>query len=87
MPQRPLSDLEIEERAASASALLHDPVVEEALRMMQAKCVDTLMVAELGSPEASSAHATMKVIAEFKASLNSMITDKKMREKYPRSST
>jgi hypothetical protein len=77
-----LSDFEIGERAASAQALLNDPIVEEAMADLREGYLNTLLDSEVGTPEASSAHAGMKVLEDFKAALLSMVTEKKMRAKY-----
>jgi len=83
MPQK-LSHLEVEERAASAAALLADPVVQMALDDLRSAYLSTLMQADVGTPEAASAHAGMRVLEDFKASLLAMVTEKKMRAKYGR---
>jgi len=85
MPEtKRLSQFEVEERAASAQALLNDPVIEEAMEDLRKTYMDNLMGSEVGSPEAQAAHAGMKVLESFKASLLAMVTEKKMRAKYGR---
>ena len=80
--QNQLSDYEVDERAASAQALLSDPVVGEALEGLREAYLNTLLDSEVGTPEAASAHAGMKVLEDFKAALLAMVTEKKMRIKY-----
>jgi len=80
-----LSDLQVEERASSASAMLNDLVFEAAINTMRAQYIDALTKAAVGSPEASTAHAGVKMLEDFKATLQAMITEKKMRARYPRS--
>jgi hypothetical protein len=80
-----LNDFEVEERSASAAALLADPVVGMALDSLRESYMINLMDAEVGSPESQSAHAGLKILQDFKASLEAMITEKKMRAKYSRS--
>jgi hypothetical protein len=77
-----LSDYEVGERAASAEALLSDPVVGEAMENLREAYLNTLLDSEVGTPEAASAHAGMKVLEDFKAALLAMVTEKKMRAKY-----
>jgi hypothetical protein len=83
--RKQLDQSEIEERAATAQALLNDPVVEEALDDLSMTYLNNLMESEIGSQEANAAHAGMKVLNDFKASLLAMVTEKKMRQKYGRS--
>ena len=77
-----LSDHEIDERAAAAQALLNDPVVLMALDDLKESYLATLMGSDVGTPEAASAHAGLRVLEDFKASILAMVTDKKMRAKY-----
>lgn len=75
-----LSDLEVEERAASARALLNDPVVHGALEEMKAAYMEALVISAVGSPEASLAHASLKVLQDFKDRLTSMTVENRMRQ-------
>lgn len=78
-PTNQLSDYEVDERAASATAVLDDPVVKEAIDKLKSKYVDELVSAAIGSPESMSAHAGIKLIGGFQAELQSMITEKRVR--------
>ena len=75
-----LSDYEAEEQAASAKAMLNDPVFSVAMADLTTKYMDNLMQSDVGSQEAAAAHAGLKVLRDFKASLEAMITEKKMRD-------
>ena len=79
---KPLSDLEVDERAAEAQSLLDNPVFAEALNDIYSQALGTLLNSDVGSLTASTAHATMKAIRDVRVQLELYITDKKMRSKY-----
>jgi hypothetical protein len=78
-PTRPLSDYEVDEKAASATAILNDPIISEAINNLHQKYVEELIASGVGSPEALSAQAGMKMLVDFKSELQSMITERQMR--------
>ena len=82
MGHRHLSDLEVDERAAEAKALLENSLFADALNDVYSRALGTLLNADVGSLTASTAHATMKAIREVRSQLEQIITDKKMREKF-----
>ena len=82
-----LSDQQVEERAASATALLNDPVVDMAIDEMRVAYMDRLIQSDIGSPEAAAAHAALKMLADFKVALVAMVTEQKMRKHRKRSNT
>lgn len=76
---RDLSDVQLDEMAASAEALLNDPVVDMAISNMRSEYLAKLIIADIGTPEATSAHMCLKMLTHFKASLAGIITERKMR--------
>ena len=79
-----LSDFQIDERAAEARDILHNPVFQEAMDDIYSRAVGTLSNVEVGGLTATSAHATMKAIIDIKMQLEQYITDHKMRRKFPK---
>jgi hypothetical protein len=82
MPHPPLSDLELSERAATATAFLNDPVIIEAFSALREMFIDILEKSPVGSDEANTAHTSLKVLQDFRSTVESVITDHKMRQKY-----
>jgi len=78
----PLSDLEIDERAAEAKAILANPVFVSALNDIHSRAYGTLLNADVGSLTATTAHATLKAIRDIRGQLEYYITDQKMRQRY-----
>jgi hypothetical protein len=81
-PTRDLSDFEVDERAASALALLNDPHILESFTALREMYINILENSPIGSDEAVTAHTSLKVLQDFRASVESMVTDSKMRKKY-----
>jgi hypothetical protein len=81
-PTRDLSDYEVDERAAAALALLNDKHIVDAFAALREMYINILENSPIGSEEASTAHTSLKVLQDFKASVESMVTDNKMRKKY-----
>lgn len=81
MSLKQLSDFEVDERAAAAQALLQDRNFLAAMADIREEHVNALEKAEVGSVEATSAHAGLKALLMLKARLASSITEKKMRER------
>lgn len=79
---RQLSDLELEERAATAIAFLNDPIILETFAALREMFISVLEKAEVGSDEANTAHTSLKVLQDFRSTVESVITDHKMRQKY-----
>lgn len=79
-PER--SDFEVDERAASALALLNDPYIVETFTALREMFVNILENSPVGSDEAVTAHTSLRVLQTFRANVESMVTDKKMRQKY-----
>lgn len=77
-----LNDAELEEHAASAKAILNDPVVDEALKAMRYQYMDKLIAADVGSEQVTMYHASLKLIDDFKAQLQTVITEQKMRQRH-----
>ena len=84
-PKRPLSDYEVDEKAASAHAILQDPLISEALKNLEVNFVEALIKAPIGGPDAMTAQAGLKVVQGFRDELQAMVTEKKMREHRNRS--
>jgi tRNA(Arg) A34 adenosine deaminase TadA len=76
------SNLQVDERAAEAQAILDNSVFKDALNDVYSRALGTLLNADVGSLTASTAHATMKAIRDVKKQLEDYITDKKMRERF-----
>ena len=81
-PTQDLSDHEVDERASAALALLNDAHIVQAFTALREMYVNILENSPIGSEEAATAHTSLKVLQDFKASIESMVTDKKMRQKY-----
>jgi len=77
--KQPLSQLEIEERAATARDFIDNPMVQEMFDNMRSRQLGILMNAEIGSLTASAAHAMLLAIEGVQGELESIVTDKKMR--------
>jgi len=76
------SNLQVDERAAEAKAILDNSVFKDALDDVYSRALGTLLNADVGSLTASTAHATMKAIRDVKKQLEDYITDKKMRDRF-----
>ena len=76
------SNLQVDERAAEAQAILDNSVFKDALNDVYSRALGTLLNADVGSLTASTAHATMKAVRDVKKQLEDYITDKKMRERF-----
>lgn len=76
----PLSDYQVEERAAAATALLNDPVILEVLKEMHDTYVATLLRVQVGTPEALTAHAGIRLVEDFRNGLIAKVTEKRMRD-------
>lgn len=83
MSKRRLSDIEVEERAATAQAMLQDDLVKEIIEDLRERYLQNFMDATVGSPEAAAAHSGMKILNDFQNSLMAVLTEKKMRSRYP----
>ena len=79
-----LSQLEIDERAAVATDFLNNKVIQEIFDDMRSRQVGILYEADVGSLTASTAHAMLRAIEALRGELESVITDKKMHEKFHR---
>ena len=77
-----LSNHDVEEKAATAKALLENPVLRDALLDIYSKHSGILLDAEPGNLTASSAHAMMKSVIELQRQLEQYVSDDKMRQKY-----
>ena len=77
-----LSNLQVEEKAAEARALLGNPVFIDAISDVYSEAIGTLVSAEVGSLTASTAHASMKAITALRAKLEGYVADHQMRQKY-----
>lgn len=77
-----LSNLEVEEKAANAQAVLNDPTFISAMEDVYSRAEGILLDAEVGSLTAGAAHATMKAIKDIRNQLNQYIADHKVRQKY-----
>lgn len=78
----PLSDLEIDNKAAEAKDLLANPLLQEALGTVYSAAVQQLLNADVGSLTAATAHAMMKTIPAVRTQLESYINDAKVRTKF-----
>lgn len=76
----PKSILQLEDRAADARAILNSPLFQEMVDGLKKTYISNLISAEVGSADATSAHAGLKVLEDFKASLESVVNDLKMRQ-------
>jgi hypothetical protein len=74
--------MELEERAASARALLSDPIFRDVLDTMYSRHIGILAGADIGSLTASAAHAMLRAINELRSELESIVTEKKMHDKF-----
>jgi hypothetical protein len=81
-PDQRLSNLEVEEKAANAQAVLNDPTFINAMEDVYSRAEGILLDAEVGSLTAGAAHATMKAIKDIRNQLDQYIADNKMRQKY-----
>lgn len=81
-PERRLSNLEVEERAADAKALLGSEIFNRALKDIHSQQLGILVSAEVGSLTASAAHAMLKALEMIKSQLDQYIADQSMRQKY-----
>jgi hypothetical protein len=70
-----LSAIDIEERAAEARSILNSPILKQAFADLQAEYVSKLIQAEVGGLTASTAHASMKVLGDVEARLQSYVND------------
>lgn len=77
-----LSDYELDERAAEATALLNHPLLVEAFKAVHDEMVDRLKTTQIGSPEALGAQAGLQALILINNSLRSAITTRKLRQKY-----
>ena len=77
-----LSELEIEERAATAQAFLNDPMMTEVMEDIKMELLAILVSSPIGSQEASAAHAELKSVGRIRQRLQSFVTQKKMAAKY-----
>lgn len=66
---------EIDERAAEARALLNSNVMKQVFDDLEREYVNRLIHCEVGELTATTAHASMKVLADVKARLQSYIND------------
>lgn len=80
-PNRP-SNLQVEEKAAEAHALLNNPVLKGALDDIHSRTLGILLEAEVGSLTAGAAHATLKAITDIRKQLEQYVADHKVRQKY-----
>lgn len=78
----PLSDFQIDERAAEARNLLENTLLNEALDTIYSKAVTQLLNVDVGSLTAATAHAMMKAIPAVRSQLESYVNDAKMRQKH-----
>jgi len=81
MTLSPLSSIEVEERAASARAIINDPVFQDAFDMLHSQYLGILLQADVGGLTASTAHASIKVLHDVRSAFESMILDKKMHDR------
>ena len=79
--ERP-SAYEIDQRASDAQGLLEHPLLKEALERMHSEYMAVILSAPVGSSEAISAQAGLQVINKIRSYLQSVVTDKKMYQKY-----
>ena len=79
-----LSPLELDERAATARDFLTNPLVQEAFDTIHSRHLGILMSSPIGSLTASAAHAMLLAVEGIKSELESMVTDKKMHDRFRR---
>jgi len=82
--KKQLSPLEMEERAAVARDFLNNPIIQEIFADMSSRQVGILYEADIGSLTAGTAHAMLRAIDSVKSELESILTDKKMHDKFYR---
>jgi hypothetical protein len=69
---------EIEERAADARMIQNSKVFKEAMENLMAEYTRKLVQADVGSLTATTAHASMKVLADVQGQLKSFIDEATM---------
>jgi hypothetical protein len=74
-------ELELDERASEARAILGSPLYKEVLKKMEQDFTDRMRNAPIGSQDSQNAHAMLKVLAEFELNFISIINDQKMAQK------
>lgn len=74
-------EYELDERASEARAILNSPLYKEVMEKMERDFTDRMRNAPIGSQESQSAHAMLKVLAEFQLDFISIINDQKMAQK------
>jgi hypothetical protein len=79
-----LGDVEIDERAAEAQAILDSKAFNEAVQGAYSRVLGTLLNADVGSLTAGQAHATLKAIQEVRKQLELFVTERKMRKFHTR---
>ena len=79
---RPLNNLEIEERATEAEVLLNSKVLWDAFDDVYSRQVGILLGSDVGSLTAGQAHAMLKALEEIRHQLDQYLTDRKMRRKF-----
>jgi len=72
------SEFELDERAAEARFILSNPIFQEAINELRERYIKQMMVASIGSDQATSSHAKLVVIEEVIAELSAVVTDQKM---------
>lgn len=77
-----LNNFEVEEKATSATEILHHPVFQGAMDDIYSRAEGILLSADIGSLTASSAHAIMKAVTDIHKQLEEYVTDDKMRKKF-----
>ena len=77
-----LSDLEVDERAGEADAILSNPVFRAAMDEIHSRAVGILVASDVGSLTATQAHAMLRAVNELMTQLKQFRTDADMRKKY-----
>jgi len=81
-PKPERSDFEVDERATAALLLLNDKYIVEAFTALREMYINILENSPVGGEAAATAHTSLKVLQDFRANIESMVTDQKMRVKY-----
>jgi hypothetical protein len=83
IPRR-LSPQEIDERAAEARNIIASPFFQMMFAELEQEYVNQLIQADVGELTASTAHASIKVLAHVKSKLQSYIDDVALRNRTQR---
>jgi hypothetical protein len=73
--------VELDERAAEARAIVNSPMFKESVDALKDRYTTNLCVLEVGTPQAISVHAKLRVLGDLVAEINTVITDQQMHRK------